>query len=1034
MNAAFEAFKPILIRASAGSGKTFQLSNRFLSLLACREVPEKILATTFTRKAAGEIRSRIFERLAQAALVPEQAKTIANQLGQNLSTEQISTLLHSLCLAQHRLLICTLDSFFFRIAGRFGFELGLPPQWSISDNTANSLIHEQAVAKLCQETDHAHTRQFMYLLSGQRSQRSVHQALKSALADLLDIFHSSPEEAWGALRVPACLDQAALSSALSEFENAPLALTAKGTPIQFWHNGHQACLKHARQGNWADFIETNPVAAILEGKESFSRASLAEYSKFSRPLIQHAQAILSEQIRAQSKALRALTAAYAHHCEELRRERGLLGFDDIKRFLWRAQLLEQLDDVYYRLDGQISHLLLDEFQDTSAVQWQILQPIAAEILSKADGQHSFFCVGDSKQAIYGWRGGKSEIFESLTEQFPVLAKKQAQLNQSRRSSVAVIDCVNRVFENISSCPCLAEYPETVKAWSARFERHTTCFENRSGYVELTSVNSADQDEAVLSAVAERAQHIYAQCPNASIGILVRKNATIERLLQILTKAPYSLPVSGEGGSALTDSPAVVLVLALLQLIDHPADSVRRFLVMNSPIRTRLGTDELNASQELEQLLERGRVAFSNGELPRFITEIIQIIGPYYTERDQRRLQQLVELAYRFRTEQSFRLQEFVRYVELEPVEDSIDARIRVMTIHKAKGLEFDAVLLAELDEDCISNRPSNVVCELSGATAAARVVLRDRSQAVRRLIPDLQRIKSVEQQRELSEALSLLYVAITRARFALFMFTALETPQRPNFARVLRERLASTEDSSEGVVYQSGNPNWDREFAQEFNGSQQRTSSAYTPRPSAIAKIDKSRPQRILPRLSPSALDSTASTKTNPTLLDPLAFKRGTELHLLLQKIPWLAPEQSPCAYLSGDDSPTEYAQELIKLLAPAELRNVFSPDRYAPCSLSELELHRELRFALSFAEGLLVGTFDRLVISRQNGKAIAAEVIDFKTDRIPADVHSINARKEIYAPQLATYRSAAARMLGLDESKVSASLVFISIGKVIPL
>ena len=105
---------------------------------------------------------------------------------------------------------------------------------------------------------------------------------------------------------------------------------------------------------------------------------------------------------------------------------------------------ERLEEIVYRLNGHVAHLLLNEFQDTSALQWRVLRPFVQRVVGGAD--RSLFCVGNVKQAIYGWRGGVAEIFDAVDEEFGPLPVRA--LNESFRSSLVVIDCVNRVFENI----------------------------------------------------------------------------------------------------------------------------------------------------------------------------------------------------------------------------------------------------------------------------------------------------------------------------------------------------------------------------------------------------------------------------------------------------------------------------------------------------------------------------------------------------------------------------------------------------------
>ena len=128
-----------LIRASAGSGKTFQLSSHFLRQLFEGHAPETILATTFTRKAAGEILGRVLLRLADAADNTQAAMKLAEFLElPDITILKARDLLVQVTRNLHRLRVCTLDSFFQQVARSLTLELGLPPGWSIIDEHTNA--------------------------------------------------------------------------------------------------------------------------------------------------------------------------------------------------------------------------------------------------------------------------------------------------------------------------------------------------------------------------------------------------------------------------------------------------------------------------------------------------------------------------------------------------------------------------------------------------------------------------------------------------------------------------------------------------------------------------------------------------------------------------------------------------------------------------------------------------------------------------------------------------------------------------------
>src|SRR5205823_867923 len=138
-------------------------------------------------------------------------------------------------------------------------------------------------------------------------------------------------------------------------------------------------------------------------------------------------------------------------------EERALRFSDVTFRLADAIGAIEPERLAFRLDGGIRHVLLDEFQDTSPSQWRVLRPLAENVVGTNGG--TFFCVGDAKQAIYGWRGGVAEIFDALEGQLPGL--EQRSLAESYRSAQPVIDAVNAVFNKLTSHPNLDKLSEPV---------------------------------------------------------------------------------------------------------------------------------------------------------------------------------------------------------------------------------------------------------------------------------------------------------------------------------------------------------------------------------------------------------------------------------------------------------------------------------------------------------------------------------------------------------------------------------------------
>ena len=193
-------------------------------------------------------------------------------------------------------------------------------------------------------------------------------------------------------------------------------------------------------------------------------------------------------LSAQNRATGSILEYYKHQIHELKQSQRTISFDDVAVRL--ANHISNLDHDAFarRMDGAIDHLLLDEFQDTSVTQWQVLRPFAVRSAQSDDAAddldspitRSFFCVGDTKQAIYGWRGGVAEIFDAVDTEIPEVTA--AEQNKSFRSSPVIIETVNEVFEKLGKVDLVdikANTPpydrsiiedNALRAFSARFPR------------------------------------------------------------------------------------------------------------------------------------------------------------------------------------------------------------------------------------------------------------------------------------------------------------------------------------------------------------------------------------------------------------------------------------------------------------------------------------------------------------------------------------------------------------------------------------
>ena len=452
-------------------------------------------------------------------------------------------------------------------------------------------------------------------------------------------------------------------------------------------------------------------------------------------------------------------------------------------------LLGDLAETARRLDAAVEHLLLDEFQDTSDPQWAVLQPLRPRAPPRSPG--SVFVVGDVKQAIYGWRGGRAEIFERIESELPEHRARgpRRQLPLLPGRSWTPSTGSSRRWR---TAPALTDCAEARERWQTHFHAHRA-HKDLPGYVEMCET-PADADPLDYAA-ARIADCVGRLPPGTSVGVLARKNETVARLADVLRA--QGVDVSSEGTGAVADDPAVEIILSALTLADHPGHTAAAFHVARSPLAAVLGLPP-----DLHTRPRRGRRAPPTRSAARFWCAATPASSPTGPPTSPRTARTGRPAAWNscwtwppsFDALPPMRPSEFVRAVRDAAVENPGAARVRVMTINRAKGLEFDAVFLPELDwkaqgrpSACLTQRAALVGARLRSPIAA---VYSYPNEAVRRLDPALEAAYAAQQDEEITGMLCLLYVALTRARHALHLFVRPPAGAGPTPANLLRHALA----------------------------------------------------------------------------------------------------------------------------------------------------------------------------------------------------------------------------------------------------
>ena len=1039
-----------VIRASAGAGKTFALSNRYLRLMARGATPSSILAITFTRKAAGEILARVLRRLAGGSASADAAAKLTAELGDRaLTAAHVRALLGQLCESLPRVAISTIDSFFHRVAGAYRTELGLPPTLALvgeGDALARQ-VRLDAIDALLADDDLDTLLDLLRRLHHGQAKRSITDALDEIVSGLYEVYRQTDASAWQVLRPPPG------ELAPGELVDAIAALEAVGPLVEVqkaWASAWGKDLGAAREHDWATFLGKGIAAAVAQGKTRYSNVKrdlppdvIAAYSR----LVDHARATMLGGIAQRTMAMHDLLARYDGHYRRLRHEAGMMLFSDVPALLEQGLPLLHADDdayarreeLYYRLDRRVQHLLLDEFQDTSPPQWHVLEPLAREITA-AEGR-TFFCVGDLKQAIYGWRGGSAAIFDRVEHDLHLPPGGATQLSESWRSSPKVLDVVNRVFGGIADLPPLAAMQASVAAWASGFRAHTSARPQQPGFVQVLNTRGprgGDEDDTPdedgltglsphLSAVADHLCEWRRRYAGRSIGVLVRRNATAAAIIQELTER--GVEASGEGGAMLTDDAAVTAVLAALQLADHPGDTTAAYQLLHGPLGPVLqltsirGGEMAGVSRAIRRrLIDEGAAAV--------IADWTRQMAPACSARHVRRLGQLVELVEGLDLSRSLRVRDLIERITTTPVESPSAAAMRVMTVHKAKGLEFDAVVLPELEGRLGEVARLQVWTLRADPTCAPEAVFSRINDKLLPLAgehePRVLAAREQERTRRLHDDLCTLYVAMTRARYALHILlppvrkTEKGLSRRgfedPSGAAVLRHALLDVTDETvltdaDREVFAHGDADWHAHVPAA------EASDAAPPRAPAIrlARGDAAS-RRSWVAVSPSSLEDEGTVRAARLLqlTEDSALARGSAIHALFERVHWL-DEASPD--IAADDP---HREAFMAMLAHDAVREALSRRGRAG-----LELWREHTFSLHLDGRLLRGQFDRVEIDRTQGTAC---ILDFKTDRFS------DAAVERYRPQMQAYRQALASMLGWPTDRITVTLLFVGEGRVVGL
>ena len=1064
------------IAASAGSGKTFQLAHRYIWLMANGVKADHIIALTFSRKAAGEIFDSIIKYLREAASSAEQARKTGEQVEKpELSQNDFLGLLRELLSSLHRLHIGTLDSFIIGVIHSFPMELGISMDFQMldSDGDAEKSARQEVLSRMSSNRYLDSTAQHKFLDAFRQAtfgqeEKGLERSFDTFMGRYRGYYQVLPtSDAWGQENIiwpegsPWLKPVSDVAAIADELESLLVKDKLSDSLMNRWHIYIKAIRVFGAGSPWTRDI-TYLFEKLLDDIEGLRRGSASiridrttcdlsqEQSRLALALLTHIMQTELSTALEKTRGIYRILEQYEQFYDAIIRRRGKLTFNDAQYLLTAANpysggsLLSRVPCkdarlyIDYRLDCKLDHWLLDEFQDTSDLQWEALHNLADEILQDASGQRSFFYVGDVKQAIYGWRGGNARLFGKILEQYGSRIE-QSLLNTSFRSCQPIIETVNSVFSNL---PGDALPAGAIAEWEKTWQSHR-CQEGvvpERGYVALLeplchSGEVKPNEDDRYGVVARLLKEIDPLNRGLSVAVLVRTNKSGREIVNFLRRECRGMNIVHEGISVIKDNPVVSLLLSLVKFAAHPGDAFAWRHLEMTPLREYF----------VEKRLDRNN-------LPLMLLREIQTYGfqtlirnwgarlhAAYTLDDfgQQRLSDLTNAAGEFDRSGSSDCNEFLHFIDNYTLHDiAAENAVRVMTIHQSKGLGFDIVILPDLQNgtmtgggqiDFVTARDHNTSRPLWALEMPRKIISQND--------PVLATQVQASDESACFDALCVLYVALTRARQGLYMITAFPGKSAKTItpAAFLKSQLAGDPKPVDGEhvtidgeefsrLYQTGERNW---YMKE-------TEKERIPELAELRELSKdfckqASLRRRLIRVLPSAWaegERRADSLFAYASRDSLDF--GIAIHELFEKVVWI--DEMDIEDLIQEWRQASSATEDVKHRVTEQFRQAFASSdvRQALSRPSaNVELWREKHFEIVLDDRWVTGVFDRITILRdQNGKALKATVLDFKSDVIGSDDELIGAAKR-YRSQLSLYGSALSRMLQLASSQITLRLLF---------
>lgn len=814
-----------ILKASAGTGKTYRLALEYVVSLIKGEKFSDIIVMTFTNKAIAEIEERIIKFLYDLSYETKDSENLKNSINNlypdlALKKDEIEKIYKDLIINKEKLGIYTLDSFKINI-----FKNAIAPMkevfsYEIIDDEENSEILKKVFEKISDNRELFSQFEEFFSDNVERDVEKYIGILKNLVKYRWRYIFINKD---GKLkeRKEFLVDDKDIVNLLDEIKikiKELCELKAEGKSLEEYAN--KIFKKYLYLENFnekRDFFIQNLEELITNDnlhngrKTTAKKANIIQYKEEMEVLKENLNNLLSkkifnERIIPYEKQVLNFVEIFFSIYDEIKFKEKKFAQDDLKDYLLmyledeKVNLIKnnQITDYMKEIiESECSSIFIDEFQDTSIAQWKLLEPFI-------NSAKNIICVGDEKQSIYGWRDGEKNLFRDLAT---IIDGEEENLDTSFRSEENIVEFINEIFKNILE--------KTGIEWD--FIKSNSNKKGREGLVRIYNFTLTEEEKKQNKKNKDNKKEIdetkYIKTiidvlkndfneNYKGIGIIARKNETLSEIAEELlkNKIPYTL----EAKKSIFDHKGVIPIIKLLKyfltenifyLLEFLRDDL--ILVEDSFIEKIVEVWNLkndNISIFFENILEYGEypeekkiiekiskiykkyseTEFRNMDIVLDIIKEFGIVEIYNKENEIKNIYKFATISKNFEN-----IKEFLEEIEensskdiyLQPTSQEENS-VSLLTIHKSKGLEYDTVFYILDEESNKSDRGLNfnIKFDKNYLNIEDYLVCNSKNEKFLIYLDEIFDFYSFKEKKKKEEELNNLYVALTRPKGNLFIF------------------------------------------------------------------------------------------------------------------------------------------------------------------------------------------------------------------------------------------------------------------------